>query len=313
MVKGDRGVRRWQVTNQVQRQEALETVQDFFSGMNKAFNLKREARVSELFLVYLPYWHVHASVGGWLFGRVKSGDDQTKPIEVEVMEEMEWGDAATDVAEFGVHRVSIKEQHLEPYNPEQLHAEGMVFEPVESRSDALDEAHQHFAYRVRTKRDLKQRYFEKTHVFREQLSLVYYPLWVARYEYRNRNYQVVIDGVSGKIFYGKAPGNVFYRAAMLVAAMAIGNFILVNGTIIAGRIIAESSDDDSFFLLALPLAIGIGIIAAGYHRFRHGEEVEFLQKGAGKAALSRRDEPQGFFPLGSRFIEMATNIENYRR
>ena len=49
------------------------------------------------------------------------------------MEEMHWNDAAADVSEFGVHRVSASKQELEPYDAERLHAEGMVFEPVESR------------------------------------------------------------------------------------------------------------------------------------------------------------------------------------
>ena len=49
-----------------------------------------------------------------------------------------------------------------------------------------------------------------------QESLVYYPLWVLRYSYRGRSFQVVVDGFSGEVLYGKAPGSVFYRAAVLV-------------------------------------------------------------------------------------------------
>ncbi|HET6444069.1 MAG TPA: hypothetical protein VFI27_05760 [candidate division Zixibacteria bacterium] len=307
-VQGELGVRRWQITNQIQRSQAMESFKGFFGGLNKAFDLKREAEIKELFLVYLPYWRVNAFVAGWIFGRVKSGKDSTKPVEVEVMEQMEWNDAATDVSEFGVHRVSISHSDLEPYNAEELHAEGMVFEPVESRTEALDEARRHFIYRGHQKKTLKQVFFDKFHLFRKKFSLVYYPLWVGRYEYRNRSYQVVVDGVKGDVLYGKAPGNTFYRAAMLIAGMAIGNFILVNGTVIAGRILAESPDDDSLFILLLPIAVGFGLIFAGYRKFRYGEEVESIQKSARKALLSSGGESKGLLPGGLSILEEMTDI-----
>lgn len=295
LVQGDRGVQRWHVINQLDRDGALKTVTGFFSGMNKARDLKKQAEIVDLFLVYLPYWHVKAFVAGWIFGRVKSGDDSTKPVEVEVMEDMDWNDAAADISEFGVHRIEFSQPDLEPYDAERLHAEGMVFEPVESRSDALKEAEDHFTHRGRSKRSLTRTYFEKFHILRQRLSLVYYPLWVARYRYRNRSYQVVVDGVSPKILYGKAPGNIFYRAAMLVGGMAAGTFILVNGTIIAGLAVANSDDSDGIAFLLLPIAIGLGLIAAGYRKFRYGEEVENIQKSAKKAALGRGRKSGGLF------------------
>jgi hypothetical protein len=276
--------------------------------MNKARDLKREAQISELFLAYLPYWHVKAFVAGWIFGRVKSGNDNTKPVEIEVMEEMEWVDAATDVSEFGVHQVSVATRQLEPYEAEILHAEGMVFEPVESRSEALDEARMHFTHRARSKRSLKQKFFERFHLVRRRQSLIYYPLWVARYHYRNRSYQVTVDGVDGKVLYGKAPGNIFYRAIMLVLGMALGTFILVNGTILAGTATVASEEGEALGLLCVPIAIGLGLIALGYRRFRYGEEVETMQKGAKKADLGKRSSG-GLLPDGLRLIEDFTDIE----
>ncbi|MCI0393357.1 MAG: hypothetical protein L0332_00430 [Chloroflexi bacterium] len=309
LVQGERGIRRWQVVNRLDRDRVLAAVRGFFSGMDKARDLKRVAQVRELFLVYLPYWRVQAFVAGWMFGRVRSGEDSTKPVEVEVMEEMHWNDAAADVSEFGVHQVSLSKDDLEPYDSERLHAEGMVFEPVESRDDALQEAEQHFLHRARSKQSLKQKFFEKFHMLRRQLSVVYYPLWVARYDYRGRNYQVVVDGVKGTLLYGKAPGNIFFRAAMLVLGMAAGNFILVNGTILAGLLFANSDDSDGWWIILFPLAIGAGLIIAGYSRFRYGEEVEKLQKEARKAALSDGGEAKNLLSSGLSIIEEISELD----
>ena len=309
LVQGDQGVRRWQIVNKLNREQALAAVKGFFSGMNKARDLKKTADIREVFLVYLPYWRVQAFVAGWMFGREKSGKDSTRPVEVEVMEEMLWNDAAADVSEFGVHQVSAAKSDLEPYDSDALHAEGMVFEPVESRDEALAEARSHFLFRGRKKKQLRQKFFEKFHFLREKLSLVYYPLWVARYEYRGRNYQVVVDGINGQVLYGKAPGNIFYRALVLIGGMALGNFILVNGTILGGLLLSASDDGDAVWALLIPLAVGIGLITAGYMKFRHGEEVEAIQASAKKAALAEGQEQKGLLSGGLELLGEVSGMD----
>jgi hypothetical protein len=42
--------------------------------------------------------------------------------------------------EFGVEAVTLSKEQLEPYDSDLLHAEAMVFEPSESRTEAMQEA-----------------------------------------------------------------------------------------------------------------------------------------------------------------------------
>lgn len=304
LVQGERGVRRWQVERKIDRPEALTAVRSFFSGLNRAQDLKQKATIRELFLVYLPYWRVQALVVGWMLGRVRKDKDSTRPVEVEIVEEMTWNDAAVAVAEFGVEQVTVSRQALLPYNQEELQGEGMVFDPSESPTDALAEAEQHFIYRGRNMRSLSSKFFEKFHILHPQLAIVYYPLWVARYDYRQRSYQVVVDGVGGKVLYGKAPGNIFYRAAMLVAGMALGNFVLINGTIIAGLILAAMNDDDTpVWLILLPIVFGIALIVLGYQSFRYGEEVQERPKENRKAALASDKQQGNWMKTGMEFVD----------
>ena len=300
LVQGERGVRRWQVRRKVDRAQAVETVTQFFGGMNKAIGLKQQAEIKEVFLAYLPFWRVNAYVAGWRLGRVKSGDDSTRPVEAEVLEEMQWADAAADVSEFGVQRVAMPYQGLEPFNQDVLSREGMVFEPSESWTDAAAEAADHFTYEARQKQSLKTTTYEKFHVLREKLSIVYYPLWVVRYQYRKRNYQVVVDGVQNKVLYGKAPGNILYRAAALVGGMSIGNLMLVHGTAFAFQALAvmDSHSNDSPWFLFIPSIIGIVAMAGGYRAFRYGEEVEYIDRDAKKAATIKQKSDLGSI-LGS--------------
>jgi hypothetical protein len=284
LVQGDRGIRRWQVARRIERAQAETSVRAFFSGIRKARDLKRTAVINEIFLVYLPFWRVEATVAGWLFGRVRKDKDETKPDEHYVFESMHWNDAAVDVTEFGVHRVVISRDDLKPFDSQALHAEAMVFEPTESRTEAFEEAREYFIYRSHQDANQTSTFYENIQLLRPEFGLLYYPVWLARYSYRNRTYQVVIDAVSGKTMYGKAPGETLYRAAALVAGLAAGNMILVNGTILAGLL--ASGDDEGGSIIFLPIILGIALIFFGYRQFRYGEEVEDKPKEFQKAATA---------------------------
>lgn len=273
LIQGERGVRYWQVARKVERDAARNSVKSFFSGMKKASDLKKVAEITDTFLVYLPYWRVHADVAGWRFGREKRGDDDSRPVEVQVAEEMHWNDAALDVSEYGVHQIVLSKEQIAPYDKAALHAEAIVFEPTESHTDALKEAQDYFVYRARSKKRLDSTFFEKFHFLHERLSIVYYPLWIVRYSYHRRHYQVVVDGVTKEVLYGKAPGNIAYRAGTLIAGLSAGNFVLVNGTALMLTAVSDSDDGGSGLFL-LPLVLGFGLILWGYRSFRYGEEVE---------------------------------------
>ncbi|MEM7798769.1 MAG: hypothetical protein AAF633_06240 [Chloroflexota bacterium] len=291
----DRGVRKWQVHAEVTREHVEKELKRFYRGIDKARDLKRQAVVKEIFLAYLPYWRVRAVVAGWRFGTVRVKRNKStyhKPVEREVYEEMHWNDAATDVSEFGVHQVQVHHKQLEPYDSQRLHAEAMVFEPTESYTSAMQEAEAYFEEQGQ-KGKLDSTSYEAYHFLRKQLSIVYYPLWITRYAYQNRNYTVVFDGVDGKMLYGKAPGNVFYRAAVLTLAMAFGHLILVNGSALILGGFSGSDDGPPFLFLLFPVGIAWLIMQFGYRRFRYGEEVEKRKFGSQKAFRNRRRARSG--------------------
>ncbi len=281
LVRGERGVRRYQVQRRIDRDAAAKAVRGFWSGLNRAMDLGRSAQISEQFLVYLPYWRAQALMAGWVFGKkkIKSGESSRwEPREVQIMDPVGWTSAAGDVAEFGVTTLPLDGMEFAAYDPEALHSEGLVFEPTGSQTEVTDSARSAWlkqASRMANLDDVSQTALQ---FFRQGLALVYYPLWVARYSYRNRSYQVVVDGFNGRMLYGKAPGNVLYRALMLVASTALGAFICVNGTAFALYGVGEAGDTDVLLLLLLPLIAGAALIAAGYRLFRWGEEIEHRVK-----------------------------------
>lgn len=275
-VRGERGLLRYQIPLVTTREKAIEALQQFFrSNLAIARDLRFGGQVQEAFLVYLPFWTVWSRAAAWVFGqkRVGSGDSaRYEPREIRVVQEMTWNGAACDVGEFGVYGVPITgEAGLAPFNADALHASGMVFEPVSSFSNAREAAEERFQDQVRSKAGLDRLSQLFVRFFRRHYGMVYYPLWVLRYLYRGRSFQVVVDGNSGKVLYGKAPGNIMYRAAVLVAGMALGAIVAID---IPALILSGSSDNSGGAAIALFLA-GLGIMAAAYRTFRRGEQYEY--------------------------------------
>lgn len=282
LVRGERGLLRSQVPRRIDRAQAEEALKKFLSGSRAiAGDAARAARLSEAFLAYLPFWVSRARALGWAFGQEKvgSGDKaRYEAREVKIAEEMSWNGAACDVGEFGVESLPLSGQPFEPFDAEALHAQGMVFEPIGSQSEAQAASRQDFFERVRRMARLDRVSQVFTRLVRQRMGLVYYPLWVARYLYRGRVFQVVVDGYSGQVLYGKAPGSTLYRAVVLVGGMALGAFLAIDVSALAFSLGAEVNGDGGEALFAAGiglLAAGFGLMAAAYRKFRYGEQVEY--------------------------------------
>lgn len=300
-VRGEHGLRRFQVAQSIQRDNLVDILRKFLSGnFAIASNTARNARLKEIFLVYLPFWTVWSHVAAWAFGeeKVGSGDHaHYEPREIRVVQEVTWNGAACDVGEFGVTAIPLNDQDLAPFNPQALHESGMVFEPVGVFSEAQRTAERQFEAQVRHKASLDRMAQLFLRFFRRRAALVYFPLWVIRYLYRGRAFQVVVDGRDGKVLYGKAPGNTLYRAAILVAGMAVGAFLAID---IPAFLLASSgrSDDNSgiFWLILAIFIAGAGLMVAAYRTFRYGEEYEYRSAVLKKAAVLPPDFEN---PLGT--------------
>ena len=279
LVRGERGLRRYQVPQQTDQQAAFSALRKFLSSnWAIARDAGRRSQLQEAFLVYLPFWTVWSRLAAWAFGQEKvgSGDDSHyEPREVRVVQQVSWNGAACDVGEFGVDRVPLSDQELEPFNPDALHHSGMVFEPVNSFNDARMAAENQFKEQARRRAGLDRLSQLFLRFYHRRYGLLYYPLWVMRYLYRGRSFQVVVDGYSGKVLYGKAPGNTLYRAGILVLGMALGAFVTVDASAFFISSSSGSHGDGSIAAGLLAVVFGVGIMLGAYRRFRYGEHYEY--------------------------------------
>jgi hypothetical protein len=269
-VQGDRGILRYQVPCRIDQDAALSIFKKFLSSkIAIARDCAQTAQLDEVLMVHLPFWSVWGRGLGWAFGEQQTGSGDNKkyePREVKVVKEMDWNGAACDVGEFGVDRISLDGRPLETFDLDHLSYTGMVFEPVGSAVEAKKTATDGFKAEMEKHTHLSRVSQAFIRIVRQRMALVYYPLWVLRYLYRGRSFQVVVDGFSGEVLYGKAPGNIFYRAGVLVAGMATGAFISVDVT----YWLSDSEDSDGLGILVVFL-FGLLVMFNAYRQYRYGE------------------------------------------
>lgn len=274
------GVRRYQAPLNVNRDQAVQEMKQFLSGkIQVARDAASSAQIAEAFVVYLPFWAVWGRGVAYAFGQVKVGsgnDAHYEPREKKIMREMSWNLPACEVGEFGVQRISMDHCPMQPFNADELHRLGMVFEPVGSEQEALAAAQLSFRNEIQGEIHLDRTAQVFTRLLKPRLGLLYYPMWIIRYLYHGRAFQVAVDGVDGKILYGKAPGSVGYRAGALVGGMAVGSVVTID---IPGIILLTSdsshNDDNPFVFGAILFFVGLGILWLAYRTFRYSEHYEY--------------------------------------
>lgn len=281
VVRGENGIRRYQVPLRMDRAAAEKAFRGFLtSSMAISGSVRKEAQLTEAMVVHLPFWAVWGRAAGWAFGqKAYRSKDSTRyePREVRIVEEMTWNGAACEVGEFGVTEVTLQDRPLEPYDDDALHRSGMVFEPVGAAGEAMERARAEFDQRIRAAAHLDRLTQSFVRIIRPRQGVVYYPLWVMRYLYRGRAFQVVVDGFSGEVMYGKAPGNVVYRAAVLVGGLALGSFITVDVSYLLGQ-----GKDSGAEGMIIAFIAGLALMYFSYRKFRYGEHYEFRRRyGAG--------------------------------
>lgn len=276
---GESGAAKYYVPKTIKKEDAVNrTFAWLEKGLSKAKGLRAGSTIDDAFLVYIPYWRVRADVVGWVFGqerRTRTVNNRTETYYVDVEKKIQQSYDRTypacDVAELGVKQVNLTGDELFPVDFDTLQQEGMLFNIVSSQKEIQDYSKDNFASAARYSANVDRVTFEHYDLVREDLNVVYYPLWVVRYIFQNRTYQVVVDGQDGTVCYGKAPGNNLFRAVTGIFGIALGMYLT---TLFGAFAIAEESGKGALGVYVIALVLGILLIKWGYKKFRYGGEIE---------------------------------------
>lgn len=279
VARGESGTLKYYVPKKIKRDDAIAKAFKWLgSGMAKAKGLRLRSKVADVFLVYIPYWRVRADVVGWVFGQEKrtstsNGRTTTTYVDAErkIQSSFDRTYSACDVAELGVKKINLTGDTILPVDFESLEQEGMLFNVIASEKEAFDYAKKNFSAEARSSASLYNVTFEHYDLVRENISIVYYPLWVVRYIFDNRTYQIVVDGEDGSICYGKAPGNNLYRAIVGILGTGAGMFLM---TLLGVFAMLGFSEKFPFVAFIFAIVIGLFFMKLGWKKFRYGGEIE---------------------------------------
>lgn len=252
MVAGKKGVLHYRVPCRIEKSEAARRAGHSYAknGDNPVVHL------IDTRLVYVPFFRVRVTGGGWYIGSGmgtaytwrETGDQQAVVIPREVKKSVVEGFfrnisffvPAVDISELGLIGLWAKSTAVEmvPLDPDTCR-DGEVYTPVKDAAAAAREA---WATLISSAKPagLTIDYFEAEKVA-EQISLIYYPVWIVRLLLDGAPRRVVVDGIGGDILNARA---VKGRRLMVLPGIAILAIIAFLATTIP-------------FLLIIPGAVAL--------------------------------------------------------
>jgi DNA-directed RNA polymerase subunit RPC12/RpoP len=280
-IEGDQGVTTIAFRNKMTREGAMESSRRWWSKGWKARDLKRVGKTTEVYPIYLPFWRAWTRVAGWICGyEIRRHTDskgrvheQKVPKEVMVLNDYQFSEIAADPGDLGI-------RSLRNFAGETSFADfDMIptFEATTSKDDAVTRAKTDAQSRARASARVPRVTMERLHVLPRRLSMAYYPVWIVRYTYRDRMYMTTVDGVTGQVLSGRAPGDPLFQSLAITAGTSVGGLAAALG-IILSSVATE--------LMIAGLVAGGVILYITYRFFRHGSEIvegEFKHKPASVA------------------------------
>lgn len=268
-VEGDQGVTTIAFKNKVQRDGAVNAVLGWWKKGFKARDLKRTGAITEVYPIYLPFWNVGTRVMGWVCGYEErrhtdsKGNSRTEKVYKEemVLQDLTFSEIACDPGDLGLRAMSNFEGESSFEDLDLI----PTFESTTSRDDAIAHARADSAAKGRASARIPNITFERLHVLVRRMSMIYYPVWVIRYNYQERMYLATVDGVTGRVLSGRAPGDPLFQSLAVTAGTSVGGIAAAAGVI--GLV------DYGTELGAAGIIFGLVVLGATYWFFRHGSEI----------------------------------------
>jgi hypothetical protein len=267
IISGDSGIPRFYIKEEATKEKLKRAAFKWFGTKDKATDLQDNYKVDEIFIVYAPFYRVTCHALGWILGRTdnKPGtENDFDTVERKVNRFFDWNTPACDLGELGVEWVELEGNNIYPFINAEMQKRGIVFTPTLPPDEPMKNAQYYFEDTARAESGIMQATFKKLHLLKLKMSIVYYPLWVFRYRYKNHIYQIVFDALTGAMLSGSAPGNNKLRILAHLGSTFFGMLFMTT---------AMKSGDSAIAFWGVIIAIALMYL--GYKRFRYGKEVVY--------------------------------------
>ena len=215
IVVGSGGQKQYYIPKMIRRTEALKSVREFVKSKTTNEDRKRDARLIDAKLVYIPVYRVKVKGGGLYIGE-KGGEvvsrknipdtgeviiirSPKKLVNGNTFKEISFFVPALDVSELGTFGISTKSSvlKLHVFDENLVSAKWVVFDPTEEPEIALKKGWAVLTSSLKPQ-GLNLHYFELQKVL-EEISQIYYPLYLIRFLLDGEAIRAVVDGLGGNV------------------------------------------------------------------------------------------------------------------
>jgi hypothetical protein len=175
-------------------------------GFLKPPDLARKSKIAEKELIYLPFWVVSveaASSYKGIFERITPAVEKEGKIE----KEYDWLVLARKATEFPTKDYEVPLEGKIPYDFRRIEAFAKVLNSEIDKNQAEEQAKQEIEdnHRFLAQQDVDRIVDMKTEVKIDETVYLHAPLWFIKYEYKGKDYQLIIDGATGTAVKGDIP------------------------------------------------------------------------------------------------------------
>jgi len=199
------------ILNKFDQKSIDEPIQDWMrGGFLKPGDLARKSKITERDLVYLPFWVVTVeakSTYKGIFERVAPAIVK----EGTISKEYEWLVLAREASGFPTREYGVPLEGKIPFDFRKIEGFAKLLNSEMDRDAALEIAKQQIEdhHRFLLQQDVDKIVEIKTEVTQKQTVYLHAPIWFIKYEYKGKDYQLIIEGTSGTALKGDIPASRF--------------------------------------------------------------------------------------------------------
>ena len=180
------------------------------AGFLKPSDLARKSKIMEKNLIYLPFWVVSVEVTSnykGIFERITPSVVKEGKIE----KEYDWLVLARKATEFPTREYNVPLEGKIPYDFRKIEGFAKILNSEVEKDEALELAKQQIEelHRYLAKQDVDKIIEMKSQMKMNQAVYLHAPIWLIKYEYKGKTYQLWVDGATGTTIKGDIPSTEF--------------------------------------------------------------------------------------------------------
>ena len=176
------------------------------SGFMKPGDLSRKSKIVESSLVYLPFWVVTVQSQT----KYKGIFERISPAivkEGQIQKEYNWLVLARQAADFPTREYDVPLAGKIPYDFRKIEGFAKLLNSEVDRDQAIELARQQIDmhHQFLLQQEVDKIIESTTTVDLKQLVYLHAPIWFIKYDYKNNQYNMIVDGSSGIVIKGDIP------------------------------------------------------------------------------------------------------------